>query len=134
VATTVAPDRSNSRKKSGRRRGRTPAQTDRKPRAVLRHPVQRVDAGEVEIRIDDRLPERAERHQVLAEFLLGIGLRQDAGARRGRHHNERAGKTRRGKLLGEDRPHRMAKQHRLGGKGFEEGFEFGTVGFHADAD
>src|SRR4029453_2399348 len=99
---------------------------------ALRHAIQGQDAGEIEIGIDDRVPERPEPHQVLAELLLSFGLRQDAGPRPRRPDHERAGHGAGGaplrrKKLGKDRAHGMTEEHGKRWDRLEERFELGAV-------
>ena len=101
---------------------------------ILRHAVQRVEAGKVEIRVDHRLPEGRDAHQALRQILLAVARRQDAGARRGAHQNERAGEPRRGKLLGEHGAHGMSEDHRLRRKCAQDCGELGAILGEADAD
>ena len=101
---------------------------------ILRHAVQRVEAGKVEIRVDHRLPEGGDAHQALRQILLAVARRQDAGARRRAHQNERAGEARRGKLLGEHGAHGMSEDDRLRRKRVKDCGKLGAILGEADAD
>jgi hypothetical protein len=75
-----------------------------------------------------------EPHQVLAELLLGFGLRQDAGVWHRRRQHERAGKPLRAQKLGKDRAHGMAEKHGARRDRLEEGLKLGAVFVHANAN